>query len=202
MENRKSHWEQVYETKTPDQVSWTQERPDTSLKLIGDFNLAKDAKIIDIGGGDATLVDFLLQEGYTNLTVLDISGKALQRAKDRLGEKATLVKWIESDINDFKPSEVYDIWHDRAAFHFLTNKEEIEAYVNLTNKYVNHSLILGTFSQEGPFKCSGLEITKYTEDKISESFEECFVSLDSIKEDHTTPFDTKQNFLFTRFKKK
>src|SRR5690606_661692 len=115
----KEHWESVYENKNPDQVSWTQERPDISLRLIQDCELPKSAKIIDIGGGDSKLVDFLLEEGYENITVLDISTKALDRAKKRLGKKADNVHWIVSDITSFEPKVSYDLWHDRAAFHFL-----------------------------------------------------------------------------------
>jgi SAM-dependent methyltransferase len=202
MNTRKSHWEQVYETKTPEQVSWTQEVPNTSLELIAACNLNKDAKIIDIGGGDSNLVDFLLKEGYSNITVLDISGKALERAQTRLGKDAAKVHWVESDINQFKPTASYDIWHDRAAFHFLTDPNEIETYVKLCSDFVNDFLILGTFSQNGPLKCSGLEISQYNEAQISDCFQANFNILQSRTEDHTTPFDTTQNFLFSRFQKK
>ena len=118
--DRKKHWETVYETKNPDQVSWTQEIPKTSLEFIRSFKLNKKAKIIDIGGGDSKLVDYLLKEGYNNITVLDISEKAIAKAKKRLGEKASKVNWIVSDITEFKPHSSFDVWHDRATFHFLT----------------------------------------------------------------------------------
>ena len=161
--NTKQHWETVYETKTPEQVSWTQEIPETSLNFINSFQLSKEVKIIDIGGGDSHLVDFLLEQGYTNITVLDISKKALQRAKERLGKKANLITWIVSDVLDFIPDTSYDIWHDRAAFHFLTTKNQIDTYISLTQKFVSRNLIIGAFSDNGPLKCSGLEIKQYAE---------------------------------------
>ena len=124
--NTKQHWETVYETKTPEQVSWTQEIPETSLNFINSFQLSKEAKIIDIGGGDSFLVDHLLELGYSNVSVLDISSKAIERAKQRLGEKASKVTWIVSDICEFQTHEKYDFWHDRAAFHFLTKDFDIK----------------------------------------------------------------------------
>ena len=123
--DRKKHWETVHETKNPDQVSWTQEIPKTSLKFIRSFKLNKKAKIIDIGGGDSKLVDYLLKEGYNNITVLDISEKAIAKAKKRLGEKASKVNWIVSDITEFEPDTSFDVWHDRATFHFLTTDDQI-----------------------------------------------------------------------------
>lgn len=130
----KNHWENVYETKNPDQVSWTQAKPQTSLDFISSFGLGKEARIIDIGGGDSNLVDFLLQEGYENITVLDISSKALEKAKERLGDAAAKVKWIATDITAFEPAETYDIWHDRAAFHFLTTREQVSKYIGIAEK--------------------------------------------------------------------
>jgi len=195
MESKKSHWEKVFETKTPNEVSWTQKVPQTSIDLVVNAANSKDAKIIDIGGGDSNLVDFLIDLGYTNLTVLDISGKALERCRKRLGEKAEKVTWIESDITEFKPTEVYDVWHDRAAFHFLTDKPAIDQYVALVNNYADE-LIIGTFSENGPIKCSGLEISQYNSDKMAKTFSQKFSISSSLLEDHTTPFETKQNFLF------
>lgn len=199
---RKKHWETVYETKNPDEVSWTQEIPKTSLAFIHSFGLDKSAKIIDIGGGDSKLVDFLLDQGFENITVLDISEKALEKAKIRLGEKSKKVTWIVSDILDFEPTETYDVWHDRAAFHFLTTDEEIEKYKSIVNKSVDGFLIIGTFSENGPLKCSGLEISQYSQEKLTSTFEEKFDKIDSVLEDHQTPFGTTQNFLFCGFKKR
>ena len=199
--SNKNHWETVFQTKTPEQVSWTQETPHSSLKLISSFNQFKDASIIDIGGGDSNLVDHLLIAGYHNITVLDISKNAIERAKKRLGKDAALVNWIVSDINDFSPVESYDIWHDRASFHFLTEPKEIERYIGIAQKKINGYLALGTFSKDGPLKCSGLEITQYNEEDLTEAFNG-FEKLDCFTEDHTTPFDTIQNFTFCSFKKK
>lgn len=200
MENIKEHWEGVYKTKTPDQVSWTQVKPINSLRLIENSNISKDAKIIDIGGGDSNLVDYLLEEGYTDITVLDISGEALERAKKRLGDKAHQVKWIESDITTFTPTEQYDVWHDRAVFHFLT-VEETQTYTQLVAKAAKENLIIATFSKQGPLKCSGLEIIQYNTEDLNELFKESFTLKDSFYEDHITPFDTKQNFVYCHFKK-
>lgn len=199
---RKRHWETVYETKNPNEVSWTQEIPKTSLAFIKSFGLARSAKIIDIGGGDSALVDHLLNEGFENITVLDISERSLEKAKLRLGEKAKNVTWIISDILDFEPTETYDIWHDRAAFHFLTTEEEIEKYKSIVEKAVQSYLVIGTFSENGPLKCSGLEISQYSDEKLSSTFEHHFEKIETVLEDHETPFGTTQNFLFCSFKKK
>lgn len=197
----KSHWENVYETKNPDQASWTQEKPQTSLDFIHSFGLGKEAKIIDIGGGDSNLVDFLLEEGYQNITVLDISSKALEKAKQRLGDNAHKVKWIATDITTFEPTETYDIWHDRAAFHFLTTPEQVSAYITIAEKNINSFMVLGTFSKNGPTKCSGLEIQQYDEESLSEKFDIAFERIKCITEDHMTPFETTQNFIFCSFRK-
>ena len=200
--NMKHHWETVYQTKTPEQVSWTQEIPHTSLSFIRSFNLSKEAKIIDVGGGDSRLVDFLLDLGYSNITVLDISEKALERAKNRLGKRAKLVTWIPCDVLDFDPKITYDIWHDRAAFHFLTKEDEIKYYISLTEKYVTKNLIIGTFSDNGPLKCSGLEITQYSKNKMHETFNSKFEPIKCLIKNHQTPFNTIQNFIFCSFKKR
>ena len=198
----KNHWENVYETKTPEQVSWTQEVPQTSLDFIRWFGLDKTASIIDVGGGDSKLVDFLLEGGYENITVLDISEKALERAKLRLGDKAQKVNWIACDITEFQPTTSYDLWHDRAAFHFLTTDEQISKYTSIASQFVNGYLAIGTFSTNGPLKCSGLEIKQYDEKSMFAQFENSFEKLRCITEDHTTPFNTTQNFFFCSFKTK
>ncbi len=200
-ENRKTHWETVYETKSPNEVSWTQERPQTSLEFIHSFNLPKTARIIDIGGGDSKLVDYLLDEGYKNVSVLDISEKALEKAKERLGERSGKVKWIVSDITDFMPAEKYDLWHDRATFHFLTTQNQIGKYLDIAKDVVSGFLIIGTFSENGPKKCSGLDIKQYSEAQLQSQLESRFQKIRCITEDHITPFKTAQNFLFCSFKK-
>ena len=200
--NYKAHWETVYETKSPNEVSWTQSKPKTSIDLINSFNLPKSSSIIDVGGGDGLLVDFLLEEGYENITVLDISSKAIERAKKRLGAKAKKVKWIVSNITDYMPSDTFDVWHDRATLHFLNDNNEINKYVGLVKKSVNKNLVIATFSDEGPLKCSGIEIVQYTAEKMANLFNDCFEKINSFKQNHTTPFNTKQNFIFCSFMKK
>jgi len=195
------HWEIIYETKTPDQVSWTQKKPATSLDFILELELKKDAHIIDIGAGDSNLVDHLLELGFENITVLDISVAALKRAQGRLGKDASKVKWVHSDILEFIPSEHYDLWHDRAAFHFLTAKENIDKYIEIVEKAVAKNMIIATFSDEGPLKCSGLDITQYSIQSLTEAFSNSFILKHSKIEDHVTPFDTKQNFVFGLFEK-
>jgi len=198
----KDHWENVYETKNPDEVSWTQKIPQTSLDLIEAAAKDKAAKIIDIGGGDSNLIDFLLEKEYENISVLDISAKALEKAKERLGVQAENVEWIATDITAFKPNTTYDIWHDRAAFHFLTTEEDIQQYVEIVKNAVSDTLIIGTFSVNGPQKCSGLPIMQYDEDRLKEIFSQDFELVKSFTEDHITPFDTVQNFIFCQFKRK
>ena len=199
--DRKKHWETVYETKNPDQVSWTQETPKTSLEFIHSFGLKKTAKIIDIGGGDSKLVDYLLDEGFENITILDISAKSMEKAKDRLGEKANKVNWIVSDVTEFEPNMTFDFWHDRATFHFLTTTEEIKKYLKTARKSVNGFLTIGTFSKNGPKKCSGLEIKQYNEDELTLELKNGFDKINCVTEDHITPFNTTQNFLFCSFER-
>lgn len=201
--NTQNHWEKIYSTKQPNEVSWTQEVPKTSLDFIHAAQLDKQANIIDIGGGDSKLVDYLLDEGYENISVLDISEEALTRAKKRLGGKAAKVNWIVSDITEFNPSTTYDFWHDRAAFHFLTTEPQIVKYLSTARQAVkeNGVVTIGTFSDNGPKKCSGLDIKQYTEDALTAELENGFEKIKCITEDHTTPFDTTQNFLFCSFKR-
>ncbi len=200
-ENKK-HWETVYESKSPEEVSWTQKYPKTSMEFIRSLGLPKTAKIIDIGGGDSNLADHLLDEGYENITVLDISAKALEKAQARLGPKAEKINWVVSDITEFQPETIFDVWHDRAAFHFLTSEQQISKYVAIANKAIAGYLVVGTFSTEGPKKCSGLDIAQYDESGLSEMFKEGFEKIKCITEDHITPFNTAQNFIFCSFKKR
>ena len=198
----KTHWENVFKTKQAHEVSWTQTVPQTSLDILHGFQLSKTAKIIDIGGGDSLLVDFLLQEGFENITVLDISKNALQRAKTRLGRAmAKKVTWIVADINDFKPTTIYDVWHDRAAFHFLTTTDEIEHYIRIATESVSGFMSIGTFSENGPTKCSGLTIKQYSELELTAQLSQGFTKLKCITENHTTPFKTEQQFLFCSFRR-
>ncbi len=198
---RKQHWEKIYATKKSGELSWTQQMPATSLDFIHGFHLPKGANIIDVGGGDSKLVDFLLAEGYENITVLDISEKAIERAKQRLGDKACKVKWIVSDIVDYKPTETYDCWHDRAAFHFLTASSDVDAYLSVARQALlpGGGMIIGTFSDKGPKKCSMLSVHQYTEPELQQQLQNGFEKIKCITENHVTPFHTTQNFLFCSF---
>lgn len=198
----KQHWDNVYETKSPEQVSWTQEVPETSLALIRSFGLPGNARIIDVGGGDSKLVDCLLEEGFENVTVLDISAKALDKAKKRLGEKADKVRWVVADITEYIPDAPFDVWHDRAAFHFLTGEEQIARYMDTARQSVRGYMAIGTFSVNGPPKCSGLEIKQYDRDGLAAATRNGFELLACHTEDHRTPFGTTQNFLFCSFRRK
>lgn len=200
----RSHWDNVYSTKAENEVSWFQPYPKTSIEFVELFDLPIDANIIDIGGGDSYFVDALLDKGYENIYVLDISENAIKRAKERLGERATKVHWIISDITDFKPTLQFDFWHDRAAFHFLTTEDKIYKYVSIAEDSIkrNGYLVLGTFSELGPHKCSGLDIKQYSEASMSTRFEISFNRIKCIREDHLTPRKTVQNFLFCSFKRK
>ena len=205
MENfdRKKHWENIYQTKELKDVSWFQPKPETSLDFFKQFNVPTNARIIDIGGGDSLLVDHLLDLGYECISVLDISAAAIERAKQRLGERATIVKWIVADASTFKPTEKYDFWHDRAAFHFLTDELEISNYLATADQNINPTgiMVIGTFSEQGPTKCSGIEIKQYSETTMTERLKTFFEKIKCIKVDHKTPFETIQNFVFCSFRK-
>ena len=198
---KKEHWQDIYATKGMQEVSWFHKVPEISLDLIQKVAPNKDASIIDVGGGDGFLVDNLLELGYTNITVLDISENAINRAKQRLGNIDEKVKWVISDITNFLPEKKYDVWHDRAVFHFLTEQKDIAKYKTLVNKSINDYFVLATFSDEGPNKCSGLEICKYSELDLKKQFDNSFKVIESFKKNHSTPFNTTQNFIFSVFQK-
>ena len=196
----KKHWEDVYQNKKPNEVSWLQEIPKMSLEYIQQLNIPLSAKIIDIGGGDSYLAEHLLEKGYTNSTVLDISENAINRAKQRLGAKANLIKWINTDIINFKPTTTYDLWHDRATFHFLTTPESIDKYLLIVKEAVKGKIVIGTFSSEGPTSCSGLKITQYDEPNLVEKFKSIGFRKNNCKiEDHKTPSNSLQEFIFCAF---
>ncbi|WP_335965982.1 class I SAM-dependent methyltransferase [Galbibacter sp. PAP.153] len=200
----KTHWEDIYKTKKPDKVSWFQDVPKTSIDYIEALQLKKNEAVIDVGGGDSFLVDYLLRNGYTDITVLDISKTAFDRAKERLGEEhAKKVTWIVCNIVDFTPNRTYSLWHDRAAFHFLTQAETIKTYARLACKAisVNGHLILGAFSTNGPKKCSGIAVRQYNEASLQRVFNKNFKQINIGYHNHTTPFNTTQNFIFCNFKK-
>jgi trans-aconitate methyltransferase len=204
MTEKKEHWENVYDEKQLKEVSWYEEIPETSLDMIAAFSLPKDAAIIDIGGGDSLLVDYLLALGYTNLTVLDISSNAIERAKMRLGDRAQQIKWIVSDVIDFKPTRTYDLWHDRATFHFLTDINDQQIYVN----NVSHTLktgaviVISTFAENGPERCSGLAVRQHSQKSLDKLFSTCFKKLQCFHIDHLTPFQTTQKFIYCSFRRR
>jgi ubiquinone/menaquinone biosynthesis C-methylase UbiE len=201
--NRKAHWEEVYQTKTSQQLSWTQETPETSLTLIRGLGLPLESSIIDIGGGDSTLADHLLAEGYQHISVLDISVASLNRAQARLKGAADSIAWIPTDILTFEPVMTYTLWHDRATFHFLTQPDEIQQYLGTMEKAIQPGgyLIIGAFSENGPDKCSGLSVRQYSEGTLTMTFQKRFQKVYCFNQDHLTPFGTVQNFLFCVFQK-
>jgi SAM-dependent methyltransferase len=197
----KTHWDKIYQSKTFQELTWAQEVPHTSLDLIKNFNLPLSASIIDIGGGDSRLVDHLLELGYTDVTVLDISEQSLERARQRLGNNADKVKWLVGDIRSFACEHPYDLWHDRAAFHFLITDEEIRSYLTMVRNCVSLYMVLGTFSTSGPTRCSGLPVHQYSDDQLVQLFKEGFSKIKCINVDHITPAKAVQNFTFCSFKK-
>lgn len=203
MEDLKAHWENVYKTKSLAEVSWYQPKPRTSLDLITNSGIRKNDPIIDVGGGDSLLADHLLELGYTDITVLDVSEASLKRAQERLGDRSKLVSWIASDAAEFRPARKYALWHDRAVFHFFTDGSRIEKYLTVIRDGLidNGNLVVGTFSESGPKKCSGLEVKQYSEDSLSQAFARNFTRIKCLREDHRTPFGTVQNFVFCGFKK-
>lgn len=203
MKDLKEHWENIYSNKKLEEVSWYQPTPETSLKFITEMDLPKNAAIIDVGGGDSFLVDNLLKLGYTNISVLDISGGALKRAKERLGKEAERVSWIEADASEFQPDKQYDLWHDRAAFHFLTDEDKIGSYLKTLENSVKPGghVVLGTFSDKGPDKCSGIVIRKYSTEELGSLLSNDFEKLKCMNLDHHTPWDSVQNFSFCSFRK-
>jgi 2-polyprenyl-3-methyl-5-hydroxy-6-metoxy-1,4-benzoquinol methylase len=202
--DRKNHWENIYQTKELNTVSWYQPVPQTSIDLILEANVSKDAKIIDVGGGDSFLVDHLLRLGFSDVTVLDISSKAIEKAKVRLGENAAKVKWLVADASNFDSDEKYDFWHDRAAFHFFTDKKEVANYVQNANRLTTNDahLAISTFSENGPLKCSGIEIQQYSEVSLINAFSQYFAKQKCFTIDHQTPSGSIQNFVFCTFLKK
>lgn len=198
---KKDHWDHVYQTKRADQVSWTQQKPQSLIDFITDFKLPISAKIIDIGGGDSGLSEFMLEAGFTDITVLDISQRALDKAKNRLGDQADKIKWVVSDITEFSPTESYDLWYDRATFHFLTQDDQINKYKAICKNAVKGFMLMGTFSQNGPSQCSGLEIKQYSDTTLPQLFSSDFQRIKCIRENHLTPFNTTQEFVFCSFKK-
>jgi len=195
----KTHWERIYEKKGPKQVSWYQEHAQYSLQYIRNTGIQKTGHIIDVGGGASTLVDDLIADGFQNISVLDVSGTALQLAHQRLGAKANDVKWIEADITQADlPHHAYDLWHDRAVFHFLTQAEDRQRYVEVVRHAVRKGghVIVATFAPDGPERCSGLDVVRYSPESLHSEFGDSFEVVDSTRETHHTPFGTEQKFIY------
>ena len=198
MEN-KTHWEHIYHTKDTAQVSWYQLHPRLSLQYIQNTGVSKSAQIIDVGGGASTLVDHLLDDGFQQVTVLDISAEALQITQQRLGQRAESVTWLEADITQTSmPHHEYDVWHDRAVFHFLTNQADRQRYINAVKEAVKPGghVIVATFANDGPEKCSGLQVARYDPQSLHNEFGADFELLDHTREEHHTPFGTEQKFIY------
>lgn len=196
---KKLHWENVYTTKAHDQVSWYRDHLDNSLQMILATGVEKDAAIIDVGGGSSTLVDDLSVHGFVDVSVLDISGTAIAKSKERLGDLAERVNWLEADVTEVAlPKNHFDVWHDRAVFHFLTDAEDRLKYVELVMRSlkVGGHIIVASFGLGGPQKCSGLDVVRYDAESMHDEFGEQFKLIKSVDEIHETPFGTTQEFLY------
>lgn len=198
-----NHWNNIYTSINANKVGWFQPNPSPSLEMLKTAGFNKDINIIDIGGGDSYFAEHLLDLGYKNISVLDISERAIERAKERMGEKAKNILWICSNILNFKPNQKYDLWHDRAVFHFLTEIKDIQKYKKLAFNSIREKgkLLLATFSEMGPDSCSGLPITQYSESTLNKLFTPEFKMTQWHYYDHKTPFKTKQNFIYCNFSK-
>jgi SAM-dependent methyltransferase len=203
MSGRQAHWENVYATKDEHAVSWFQEKPDISLDLIRSTGVKATASIIDIGGGASRLVDTLLDEGFTAVTVLDLSERALAASKARLGARGAEVKWVVADITSWEPSQTYDLWHDRAALHFLADPKDRAAYAERISRAVRPGghVIIGTFAPDGPERCSGLPVVRHDAATLGELLGHSFELLESRRHDHQTPAGATQKFQFSRFQR-
>jgi SAM-dependent methyltransferase len=195
---RTAHWQAIYDAKPLESCSWYQPVPQTSLDFLATLNLPLDAPILDVGGGDSLVVDHLLRAGYSDVTVLDISSNAIDRAKERLGEDASRVTWVVSDVTDFVPTRTYALWHDRAAFHFLTAGEDREAYLRALRLGTGEGskFIVATFSTNGPTKCSGTVIQQHDEVSLADTFAEDWSPVSTSIVQHTTPSGGEQEFVF------
>ena len=197
--DRQRHWEHIYQTKAPDQVSWYSPHLNASLDLIERAAVSRAAAIIDIGGGESTLADDLLTRGYRDITILDISHTAIDASKERLGKDAERVRWLVADITKVSLSPAsFDVWHDRAVFHFLTASSEREAYVRQVAQALKPGghVIIGTFGPEGPVRCSGLDVVRYDAGSLHDEFGKRFRLIESTRQLHQTPLGTTQEFLY------
>lgn len=198
-----NYWDEVYKKKSEQEVSWFQEVPTTSLKMIDELHLTNDTQIIDIGGGDSRLVDHLIIRGFSNISILDISSEALEKAKKRLHKSTTEIDFIAIDVTLFKPTKKYMLWHDRATFHFLTQLDQVEKYLKIAHEALDEggNLIISTFSKTGPEKCSGLSITQYSQEDLKKLFGKYFQNIECFEDTHQTLWGSTQNFVYCGFKK-
>jgi len=194
------HWNQVYLAKDPGEVSWYQRRPDTSLALIAASGVSKDAGVIDVGGGASVLVDCLLDDGYTHLAVLDVSGAALNHSRTRLGARAGTVEWFEADVTSFEPPHRFGLWHDRAVFHFLTAADDRRGYLATLHRTLQPggTVVISTFALDGPAKCSGLDVVRYDEQAMLAELGTEFQLQEVRRETHVTPWHSEQRFIYFR----
>ncbi len=202
--SRQAHWNDVYAKKGENEVSWFQDSPTPSLELIAQVGATQASSIIDVGGGASRLVDHLLDRGLNGLTVLDLSAAALQAAKTRLGSQADKVQWIAADITIWQPQMTYDIWHDRAAFHFLTEEQDRAAYISRLERAVKiggHAII-ATFALDGPEKCSGLPVMRYDPQSLAQTLGTAFEAVDARRHVHATPWKSDQSFQFSVFRRR
>jgi SAM-dependent methyltransferase len=199
--DKKQHWEQVYQTKAPDDVSWFQNQPTVSLQLIEATGVSKDNGIIDVGGGSSVLVDFLLNAGFVCPAVLEISAAALAYSKVRLGKRAADVEWYEADVTEFNPPRRFHVWHDRAVFHFLTDAKDRRKYVqSLMRALVPEGhVIIAAFALDGPTQCSGLNVARYDASSLCTELGREFQLVGQVDETHTTPWNTQQHFSYFSF---
>ncbi|MFA4835625.1 MAG: class I SAM-dependent methyltransferase [Dehalococcoidia bacterium] len=202
--DRKSHWENIYQHNDPSKVGWYRLHLEKSLQLIAEAGLEKTAEIADIGGGASTLADDLLDRGFANVTVLDLSSHAIDKARQRLGNRSGAVTWMEADVTkDSLPHNRYELWHDRAVFHFLTSPEDRSSYVAAVKESLkpNGHLIIATFSPEAPPRCSGLEVVRYTTASLVREFEGSFYLIRSLEQEHVTPSGVRQPYIYCHFRK-
>ena len=205
LERRKGHWEAIYDTRAPEEVSWYQANPELSVRLIesvteGDVS----RRILDVGGGASLLTDHLLDLGYGSIGVLDVASAALERVRDRLGARARSVEWFETDVTSFVSPHRWDVWHDRAVFHFLTDREDRQRYVKSLLGALDRSghAIVATFGPDGPPKCSGLDVARYSPEALAEELGPELTSLETTEELHSTPSGAKQAFVYGVFRRR
>lgn len=203
MPSTAEHWQQVYSSKSADEVSWFQREPEVSLRLIEKFS-TPSSNVVDIGAGESLLIDQLISHGYSHLTVMDISSAALEDVKVRLGASSHSVNFEVADIRYWQPSQSFELWHDRAVFHFMNSDEDVGAYVRTAANAVrsNGFVVLGTFAEDGPLQCSGLDVRRYSAERLADVFSENFSLVETESEDHTTPWDATQHFTWVVLQRK